>query len=250
MDRDTVRRLNALNRQFYKKIAPDFHETRGAPWPGWVRLLPTIQDHKSTLRVLDVGCGNGRFGAFLAESLAIPVDYHGLDNNPQLLEYARNLLAGKVNTLTLTEQDIVEKLDVAREYDLVVLFGIIHHVPGYQNRQDLLAKLAGRVAPGGWLVFAAWRFYEHERFRRRIIPWDDDWNVEKHDYLYDWQRGTSATRYVHYVDDDEHEQLIEATGLQEVLTYRADGKTGDLNQYSALKNPIEPYTHLKNSLCC
>lgn len=192
------------------------------------------------MRVLDVGCGNGRFGTFLAENLSNPIDYHGIDNNAHLLTYAQQLLAGKVNSLTLTEQDIVEQLQVTGQYHLVTLFGVIHHVPGYQNRRDLMARLASYVAPGGWLVFAAWRFYEYERFRKRIIPWGEDWNVERHDYLYDWQRGTIAIRYAHYVDDDEHQELIQATGLQEILTYRADGKTEDLNQYSILESHIEP----------
>jgi tRNA (uracil-5-)-methyltransferase TRM9 len=240
MDRDTIRRLNDLNKQFYETIAPDFHETRRESWPGWVQLLAHIQDHVGTLHVLDVGCGNGRFGAFLAEHFPNPIDYHGIDNNPQLLAFARQLLAEKVQSMMLTEQDIVEELKITGKYDLVVLFGVIHHMPGYQNRQELMSQLASYVAPGGLLVFAAWRFYEYERFRKRIIPWSDDWNVERHDYLYDWQRGTTAVRYAHYVNDDEHLELIEATGLQEINTYRADGKSGDLNQYSILKNFLGP----------
>ncbi|MCI0713056.1 MAG: class I SAM-dependent methyltransferase [Chloroflexi bacterium] len=235
MDRDTIRRLNDLNKRFYETVASDFHETRGAAWPGWLQLLPHIQKYEGSIRVLDVGCGNGRFGAFLTENLPNPIDYHGIDNNAQLLDFARHLLADKVNNLTLTQQDIVERLHVSGQYDLVVLFGVIHHIPGYQNRQHLMAQLTDHIASGGWLVFAVWRFYEYQRFRKRIISWDADWSVERHDYLLDWQRDTTATRYAHYVDDDEHQALIGATGLQEIITYRADGNTGDLNQYSVLK---------------
>lgn len=240
MDRDTIWRLNELNKQFYEEIAPDFHETRGEAWPGWPQLLPYLHKHEGILRVLDVGCGNGRFGAFLAENLPNPIDYHGIDNNAQLLDFARHLLADKVNSLSLTQQDIIEGLHISDHYDLVAIFGVIHHVPGYQNRQDLMTQFASYVAPGGWLVFAAWRFYEYDRFRKRIISWDAGWNIEKHDYLLDWQRGTTATRYAHYVDDDEHQGLIDATGLQKIITYRADGNTGDLNRYSILKNHHEP----------
>mgnify|MGYP000004235310 CR=1 FL=1 len=86
MDDATIAQLNALNRDFYRVAGEDFDRTRGKPWPGWARLLPylrldTVPDsHEgfqsntptgATLSVLDVGCGNGRFGAFLIEALTL-----------------------------------------------------------------------------------------------------------------------------------------------------------------------------------
>ncbi len=118
----------------------------------------------------------------------------------------------------------------------MVLFGVIHHIPGYRNRLSFIHTLAQRVAPGGFLAFAAWRFYDVPRFRQRIVPWPDDLVVEHHDYLLDWRSGERALRYCHFVDDDEHAALIQATGLQETITFRADGKTNNLNQYSLLRS--------------
>ena len=103
-----------------------------------------------------------------------------------------------------------------------------------------MRSAAESVLPGGTLVFAAWRFFEQERFRQRIVPWTADIDVEKHDYLLDWRRGERALRYCHYIDDDEHAQLIEATGLTVIDDYRADGAEGDLNRYTVLrKNKAE-----------
>ncbi|MEW6579100.1 MAG: hypothetical protein AB1435_07890, partial [Chloroflexota bacterium] len=73
------------------------------------------------------------------------------------------------------------------------------------------------------------------RFRQRILPWPPDLVAEPGDYLLDWRRGARAPRYCHYVDDAEHAALIAATGLRELATYRADGHTGDVNQYSILR---------------
>ena len=89
--------------------------------------------------------------------------------------------------------------------------------------------------PGGFLVFAAWRFYVRERFRRRIAPWPADIDAEAHDYLLDWRRGERALRYCHYVDDAEHAQLIAATDLRARADFRADGAEGDLNRYTVLQ---------------
>lgn len=292
MNTQTIQRLNAINREFYQITAHEFDQTRGTAWPGWERLLPYL---RPPLTVLDVGCGNGRFGLFLHEKAASPqpavpntqkpfeqpspqtllpqgegqsflpfslpltpgdedkktsqmtsqpsalspqhfLVYHGVDNNAALLERARAALAGRPGlTAAFEERDIVENPPDAGSYDLVVLFGVLHHVPGFARRQDLLRRLAARVKPGGLLMFAAWRFYEYDRFRERIIPWPADIEVEPHDYLLDWRRGQPALRYCHYIDDAEQNSLVDACGLRLVMTYRADGQDGRANAYSLLR---------------
>jgi SAM-dependent methyltransferase len=177
------------------------------------------------------------YNHLLVESAVEQISYHGTDNNPLLLEHARQSLAGLSGMKArLEERDIIENLPDTGQYDLVVLFGVLHHVPGDHNRLMLMRALAQRVAPGGLLAFACWRFYEYERFRSRVVPWPPDFNVEKHDYLLDWRQGARALRYCHYVDDEEHAALVQATGLTEIATYRADGETGDANRYSILEN--------------
>jgi SAM-dependent methyltransferase len=247
MDEATIRRLNAINREFYRATADEFDRTRGSAWPGWERLLPYLN---IPLSVLDVGGGNGRFGVFLWERLVdrrqSPVAsatqhlivYHGQDSNPTLLNRARASLANYPGLeFQLEERDIIENPPDSGAYDLVVLFGVLHHVPGYEHRQDFMRGLAKRVKAGGWLVFTAWRFYEYERFRERFVPWPEDIPVEPHDYLLDWRRGRVSLRYCHYIDDSEHTALVAAAGLAEVLTYRADGQDRATNCYSLLQKP-------------
>lgn len=230
MDDATVQRLNQLNREFYRVTAASFDRSRGQPWPGWERLLPYLP---TPVAVLDVGCGNGRFGRFLAERLGTNLTYYGVDSNPDLLAHARAALTDL--DARLEQRDVLVDPLENGVYDLVALFGILHHVPGYDQRRAFMQALAGQVAPGGYLAFAAWRFYDFERFRARIVPWPEGWQIERHDYLLDWQREVQALRYCHYVDDAEHADLVATTGLSDVLTFRADGKTGDMNRYSLLR---------------
>lgn len=230
MNQATINRLNDINREFYRITAESFDDSRSHAWPGWQALLPYLTP---PLSVLDVGCGNGRFGLFLAEALSTKLTYYGIDSNPTLLARARASLAGLA--AQVEQRDVIEQPPETGEYDLVALFGVLHHVPGNDERRAFMQSLAQRVAPGGYLAFAAWRFYEYARFRDRIVPWPDDITVEPGDYLLDWRRGERALRYCHFVDDAEHAALIAATGLSEVLSYRADGRTNDANRYSLLK---------------
>ena len=87
--------------------------------------------------------------------------------------------------------------------------------------------------------FAAWRFAEYERFTKRFTdppaPLADlALALEPNDYILDWRRGERALRYCHYVDDAEHDALVEATRLKELERYRADGSDGRMNCYSIL----------------
>jgi len=233
VDQTTIDALNAINKQFYETTAQEFDQTRGRAWNGWIKLKPHLN---APLSVLDVGCGNGRFALFLANELDGQITYHGIDNNAALLQSAETSFKG-VDSLSATvdEHDIVQHPPTTGTYDLVVLFGVIHHIPGWENRKRFMVQLAERVNDGGLLCFAAWRFYEYERFTKRLTYWDEAMSVERHDYLLDWRRGERALRYCHYVDDTEHNALVTATGLTELSRYRADGSDDRMNMYSVLQ---------------
>lgn len=234
MDPNTIKRLNQINQDFYRATAAEFDATRQSAWPGWERLLEAIQMPIES--AMDLGCGNARFALFLAARQRQPFHYIGMDSNPDLLARAGQRLAALPQaSFQLIQRDLVLD-DPPRELaQLTVLFGLIHHVPGLARRRALLKAAAECLLPGGCLAFACWRFYEHQRFRGRIIPWPEDIPVERHDYLLDWRRGETALRYCHYVDDAEHGQLIAAAGLPVIADFRADGAEGDLNRYTLLR---------------
>jgi SAM-dependent methyltransferase len=246
MDETTFQRLNALNQAFYRTTADAFDQTRGGPWPGWRALwerLP-IPPPPGTCSVLDVGCGNARLGVFLAERLpsGVSLRYHGLDTDAALLARAAEALAERGVAPRLERRDVLSDPPGAGAYDLVALFGVLHHIPGAARRVAFVRALAERVAAGGVLAFTCWRFYEYARFRERIVPWPQDLAgaVEAGDYLLDWRQGARALRYCHYVDDAEQAALVaaaEAAGLRVLATYRADGRSADANLYTLLGRP-------------
>jgi SAM-dependent methyltransferase len=254
MDRATILALNQINRDFYTHRAEEFIATRRRPWRGWLRLLepggrPLQGD---PLSVLDVGCGNGRFALFLKEHLESPFRYVGLEFSPRALEHARSELSG-IPSVTLLQHDVMEGLpenpippDVPGDFSLITLFGFLHHVPGYETRRSLLIELGRRLGRDGILAFSVWQFGRFERFRKKIIPWDDFLantgtsvdrsQLENGDYILSWGDAEPAYRYCHFTDTEETSRWVSTLPLECIDVFSADGRTNDLNQYFLLKN--------------
>lgn len=169
MDSTLRRQLLAINRRFYAEHAGTFGASRRWPWPGWTRLvddwLACCRTDSTPLRVFDVGCGNGRFGAFLLAHLAerAPsrrVHYLAVDAEPALVDQARVALepfAEAGHRLEYGVLDLEEALPsewsrahpgAGSGFDLVVLFGVLHHVPGRARRLALVDDLGKCLAPG------------------------------------------------------------------------------------------------------
>lgn len=253
MDEKTIRALNAINRSFYREAAAAFSATRRDPWPGWERLPPLIEAHLSErdLQVLDVGCGNGRFAAFLAAALperCASLRYCGIDASGPLLEAvrARDLPFAEVETRPADVVETpIEDLLGARRFSLIAVFGVLHHVASERRRRRLLQSLAARLEAGGLLALAFWRFEASERFRRKQRPWEefntaarepiDVAELEAGDRLLPWGENGRAVRYCHFADEEETGRLVQATSLCVAATYTADGREGNLNRYFILQ---------------
>lgn len=241
-----IRALNALNADFYARIAPEFDATRSQAWQGWQTILshlPAPEALARPLRVLDVGCGNGRFGVFLAQA-GYALDYTGLDNSAALLAFADADLAAlsSASRYQLASLDIVEALlapaplfETAR-YDVVGMFGVMHHIPDSTLRLRLMRELSSGLANAGILAWAAWRFADFAKYQARRVALPPELSVyqdqlEGGDAVLDWRRGAHALRYCHHVDDAEHQALDAATGLALLAHYDAD----TYNRYSLLR---------------
>ncbi len=245
MDEQTVHTLNEINRSFYSETADDFDASRSEPWPGWTRLLPLIEERRvaGALHVLDVGCGNGRFGAFLADRVAPDeLRYTGIDSSEALLSRARER-ALPFAAVELVNADLVEAPEClpGGPYALTALFGVLHHIPGIVHRRALLRRLGERLAPGGLLVLTCWQFEAFSRFREKLIPWQD-YNrtapdpvdvgqLEPGDHLLPWGESGAAVRYCHFTSEDDMRQLLSSLSFDLVSSYTADGRENNLNRY-------------------
>ncbi|MGZ6791537.1 MAG: class I SAM-dependent DNA methyltransferase [Mycobacteriales bacterium] len=109
--------------------------------------------------VLDAGCGTGRVGSELARR---GYRVHGVDSDPSMLEQAQ---ADPAVTWTLAD---LAELALDQRFDLVVAAGnvVVFLAPG--TEQQVVARLAAHLVPGGLLV-SGWRT------DRLAVPAYDAW---------------------------------------------------------------------------
>lgn len=93
-------------------------------------------------RCLDVGAGTGTISRWLADEAGV-ADVLALDRDPR---FVRARSGGRLRTMTA---DITDPTLAPGRFDLVHCRFVLMHLPQYA---EVLARLAGWVAPGGWLV--------------------------------------------------------------------------------------------------
>lgn len=245
MDPHTRSILEGINRRFYAERALDFDSSRSRPWQGWTRALDGLPAG-AALRVLDLGCGNGRLLAHLRERFAITA-FVGTDSCAPLITVARgrytSAQARFEHAELFDEQGAPELPEGA--FDVVTMMGVLHHVPSRQARRALVHGAFERTAPGGRLVLTVWRFERDSRLSKRTIAWRDAIasdpdlasldiaQLEPGDTLLQWNKGARAVRYCHAIGDGEIEAWLADLPAQ-VERFYADGD-GELNEYVVLK---------------
>ncbi|MEP7103790.1 MAG: class I SAM-dependent methyltransferase [Candidatus Dojkabacteria bacterium] len=227
----------------YSTHAKEFSKTRQSPWKGWKKLIKSEElIVKSELAVLDLGCGNGRFLKYLLDQDVKIERYVGVDNSKILLNIARAEFKELVSKSDLTtvrhgeqkSQINFETIDlntmdwsknIDGSFNLIVSFGLIHHIESFQLRRNLLESAAKLLEKGGILVVAYWQFLKDSKlkFKAKKIARENDYELPF------GQNG--AKRFCHFVNETEALKLEENLLITRIDSYYADGKSEDLNYY-------------------
>jgi|SRR3989344_538567 len=163
--------LLEASRAGYEKIAADFSRTRGTFWPELLFVRDLIPEGS---RLLDIGCGNGRFlGALDSPQRTalrknegrsfVEVDYTGIDFSEGLIGVARERYHERANT-TFVVGDALKLPFPDHTFDNTVSFAVLHHIPSRAYRVQFLREAARVTKPGGFIILTAWNVW-HSRPR-------------------------------------------------------------------------------------
>jgi uncharacterized protein (DUF2062 family)/SAM-dependent methyltransferase len=145
-------------------------------------------------RLLDLGCGRGIVFSLLlaarerADQGIYPEDwpapprlaFHGLEGRPKTAEVARRALgeAAGIDTADLRAAELPEA-------DAILLLDVLHYLPA-ADQEDLIARIARALAPGGVLLIrdadadAGWRFTATRMQERFSALLRRDWRQRFH----------------------------------------------------------------------
>ena len=211
--------------------------------------------------ILDIGCGNLRFEGFLAARYPdAPLEVRALDSCAALAHSAEGLEpsaepAGGNVGVRFEACDVMDQvasadaLELARRlrggadpFGLSVAFGFFHHVPLPAWRKRLVQAMARATRPGGYVCLSLWRFMDDEGLAAKArashvraleqLGWSAD-TFGPGDYLLGWRDEEAAFRFCHSFTDEEAEALVASVEGEAhlVARFRADGRTGALNEY-------------------
>jgi 2-polyprenyl-3-methyl-5-hydroxy-6-metoxy-1,4-benzoquinol methylase len=155
-------------------------------------------------RILDIGCGAGLFLTLLASQGRLTYGI-GVDVRREAIEYANHVKARlpQASQLEFIVDDGMFRWP-KREFDVVSMIDVIHHVPPSQQR-NMIQRVATAVAPKGIFIYK-------DMVRR---PLWRAWANRLHDLVL-------ARQWIHYFDVDEVVKVAQGCGLTLVHTARID----------------------------
>ena len=142
---------------FYNSEAKKYAETRKKFWHEEKTILGAITPlfgNNDKVRVLEFGCGSGRFATLLNQNFPGKFDYVGIDLSDELLSYA-----GKENpNLTFFQWDITKlvKNFEQESFDLIVWTSSFQHIPTKKECSFLMKNFYRLLNYDGMLLMTNW----------------------------------------------------------------------------------------------
>ncbi|MGI6636791.1 MAG: class I SAM-dependent methyltransferase [Minisyncoccales bacterium] len=177
-------------------------------------------------KVLDVGCGNGRF----YNKIAPKADYLGIDSSEKLIEIAkRSYPKGR-----FAVADVLNLPFENNRFDLVYAIGILHHIPSKKFRQKTLDEISRVLRLKGTAVITVWDIWE-KTARRKMVVKEAIYNVlglsqlDIGDVLLNWQGEDQF--YFHSFSLNSLTKLCKKSKLKPVQFGKISSKKGGTNVF-------------------
>lgn len=184
-----------------------FYEARyPRPNPAMADLVRSLLPRTGS--VLDYGCGNGRYLPVLLERHGITVT--AADISPEAIatcrrRFADHVASGRLRAVLAGHADLARTVPPASQDIALLLFGVLGHVRGREERVATLRTLGSLLRPGGRILVTVPN--RRRRFRREQRSCEGavrDGTLEPGDILYARHAGSASVRlYYHLYTPEE-----------------------------------------------
>ncbi len=198
------------NRRDYNLIADHFSKTRENPWKD---LKFLFEDIPKGGKVLDLGCGNGRFYQVVENE---DVEYFGLDKSENLIIKAKE----RYPKVDFKAGDALNIPFPDEEFDVVVSVAVLHHMPTKKTRVKFLKEAKRVLKKGGSLRISVWNLLKNDK----SIYVSDFWekvkgNIGLKDAFIPWKNSQGdliLKRYYHFFTRRELKKVAKEAGLKKI----------------------------------
>lgn len=221
--------------KFYDNQAEKFSGTRKRHWPEFDHILSHIKKSfptQKTLRVLELGCGDGRLLSVLESGLSKSITYTWVDISYNLLE-----IANKNNPhARWVHKDMVSffKEIWSDEYDIVIAVASFHHLPNQTQRAFVLDGIYESMSYDGIFLmtnrcYSDW-FKDKYRSEIRSASWKSIatlWYFNKNDIMVPWKDSQwvlISNRLYHIFSISELNRLTQASGFSNIEHFYVDNE--------------------------
>lgn len=212
MERSYAEYILKKTKENYNLIADDFSRTRSF-------ISQDLKDlSEYTLageRVLDLGCGNGRFFEVLKDK---KVDYIGVDFSKKLIKIAKKKYPEAkfqvANALNLPFPN--------NFFDKIYSISVLQHIPSEEFRLQFLRETKRILRPEGLLILRVWDLWRRKKGQKLILRYTllkiiGKSKLDFKDIFLPWKNSRGKIliqRYLHCFTKRELEKLIKKTGLK------------------------------------
>ena len=197
-------------RSDYNLIAREWDLSRPRPSQVKLNLLGKIEEG---MLVLDIGCGNGVVAPFIVEKGAY---YAGIDIAENLVAIARERYRAEIaaGTMRFAVGDATELPFPDREFDYVVSFAVLHHIPSPELRRKFFAQMQRVLRPNCRAKLTVWNL-RSEWASSRFDIGTQLAGAESGDVTIPWRgtQGRIVNRYVHQFSEAELYALADGAGF-------------------------------------
>ncbi len=181
----------------YNQIAEKFDHTRTYYWASVKQFLLSI-DKSDEKKILDLGCGNGRYVKLFGQ-----LQTFCLDNSEELIK----IVSTRYPHVQTICSDVTEIPFSNNYFDYVISIAVIHHLSTETRRIQMIIELYRVLKPGGLSIVTAWA---------NSTPTDKFTKInEDSDYFVPWNG--QHPRFYHLFSSGEFESIILKSGLESKL---------------------------------